>query len=260
MRRPVPARCAPDPDRSLTRRSSLAGRTSLRSPPEFGVARFTGGQERAFDQDDLVARFPRAGDRQSGSRRTPAARLWPEASRRPADGLAGSVAHARTPGTRAGVTNASQTATLETEICGQRLSTLRAANEPQRRWNRLSRSTTDAASRGNVVLFCAVGNPAGWQDFLVVDAVPPNWSPRSNSLFIREIARYSLILEQLEDRRAAKNVTKRRLWNWTPQNGAGNLLIRFREVYAGEQGILEQSRLGRRANRRAPASSEILEG
>jgi hypothetical protein len=40
-----------------------------------------------------------------GSRRTPAARLWPQASRRPADGLAGSVAHTRTPGACASVTN-----------------------------------------------------------------------------------------------------------------------------------------------------------
>ena len=97
-------------------------------------------------------------------------------------------------------------------------------------------------------------------DFLVVDPVLRNRSPRANSLFIREIARYSLILEQLEDRRAAKNVTKRRLWNWSRRNGTGNLLIRFREICAGEQGSLEQPRFGRRANRRAPASPEILEG
>jgi hypothetical protein len=76
----------------------------------------------------------------------------------PADGLAGSAAQGRTPGASAGVTNdplltrlssgdelihpirtgssvevrtrtytVSQTATLETEICGQRLSTARAA-------------------------------------------------------------------------------------------------------------------------------------
>jgi hypothetical protein len=63
------------------------------------------GQDSAFDPDDLVARFSRTGDRQGGSRRTPAARLWPEASRRPADGLAGSMAHARTPGASASVTN-----------------------------------------------------------------------------------------------------------------------------------------------------------
>ena len=104
--------CPPDgrqrarhPDRSPTRRASLAGRTSLRSPSDFRVDRFAGGQERAFDPDDPVARFPRAGDRQGGSRRTPAARLWSQASRRPADGLAGSVAHARTPGASAGVRN-----------------------------------------------------------------------------------------------------------------------------------------------------------
>ena len=38
----------------------------------------------------------RAGDRQGGCRRTPPTRLWPQASRRPADGMAGSMAQART--------------------------------------------------------------------------------------------------------------------------------------------------------------------
>jgi hypothetical protein len=51
-----------------------------------------------------------------------------------------------------------QTATLETEFCGQRLSSPRATNEPQRRWNRLGRLTTDATSLGNTVLFCDGGN------------------------------------------------------------------------------------------------------
>jgi hypothetical protein len=110
--------------------------------------------------------------------------------------MAGSVAHARTAAASAGVTNDPpllfclpatnrstrsepaqsvevrtpravrirapvgtwQTATLETEFCGQRLSTARAANEPQRRWNGLGRPTTAATSRGNVVLFCRLGN------------------------------------------------------------------------------------------------------
>jgi hypothetical protein len=152
---------ARDPDLSPSRRASLAGRTSLRSPSDFRVNRFARGQERAFDQDDLVARFPRSGDRQGGSRRTPAARLWSQASRRPADSVAGSVAHARTPGASAGVTNLPQTGTLETEICGQRLSTARAANGARRRPKRLSRPTDAAASRGNVVLFCGVGNHSG---------------------------------------------------------------------------------------------------
>src|SRR5271167_708073 len=57
-------------------------------------------------------------------------------------------------------TNPSQTATLETEICGQRLSTARAVNEPRRRSKRLRRPTVAAASRGNVVLFCGGGNHA----------------------------------------------------------------------------------------------------
>ena len=56
------------------------------------------------------------------------------------------------------VTNSSQTATLETEICGQRLSTARAANEPRRRSERLSRPTAGTASRGNVLPFCGGGN------------------------------------------------------------------------------------------------------
>src|SRR6266853_1534396 len=55
---------------------------------------------------------------------------------------------------RVHVTNPSQTATLETEFCGQRLSTARAANEPRRRSRRLSRPTAATASRGNVAPFC----------------------------------------------------------------------------------------------------------
>src|SRR5271157_514704 len=58
------------------------------------------------------------------------------------------------------VTNPSQTATLETEICGQRFSTARAANEPRRRSKSPSRPTAAAASRGNVVLFYGRGNHA----------------------------------------------------------------------------------------------------
>jgi hypothetical protein len=69
-------------------------------------------------------------------------------------------------------------------------------------------------------------------DFLVVDAVRPNRSPRANSLFIREIARYLLILEHLEDRRAAENVRKRRPRNGVVRNGTANLFVRFREICA----------------------------
>jgi hypothetical protein len=110
--------------------------------------------------------------------------------------MAGSVAHARTAAASAGVTNDPpllfclpatnrstrsepaqsvevrtpravriraavgtwQTATLETEFCGQRLSSARAAHKPQRRWNGLGRPTNAAASRGNVVPFCGLGN------------------------------------------------------------------------------------------------------
>jgi hypothetical protein len=46
-----------------------------------------------------------------------------------------------------------QTATLETEFCGQRLSTARTVNEPPRPWSRLRRPTAGAASRGKVALF-----------------------------------------------------------------------------------------------------------
>jgi hypothetical protein len=35
---------------------------------------------------------------------------------------------------------------------------LGAANEPQTRWDRLGRPTTAAVSRGNIVLFCGLGN------------------------------------------------------------------------------------------------------
>jgi hypothetical protein len=51
-----------------------------------------------------------------------------------------------------------QAATLETEFCGQRLSTASAANEPRRRSERLSRPTAATVSRGNVLLFCGGGN------------------------------------------------------------------------------------------------------
>src|SRR5271165_1296886 len=54
----------------------------------------------------------------------------------------------------------SQTATLETEICGQRPLAARAANEPRRRSKSLSRPTAAAVSRRNVVLFCSGGNHA----------------------------------------------------------------------------------------------------
>src|SRR6202042_1028947 len=49
-------------------------------------------------------------------------------------------------------------AALETEICGQRLWTACATNEPRGRSERLSRRTAAAVSRGNVLLFCAGGN------------------------------------------------------------------------------------------------------
>jgi hypothetical protein len=59
---------------------------------------------------------------------------------------------------KSGAVGTWQTATLETEFCGQRLSTTRAANESRRRSKRPSRPTAAAASRGNVALFCGPGN------------------------------------------------------------------------------------------------------
>ena len=66
---------------ALRRRPSLAGRASVRPMPDFGVARFARGQERPFDPHDPIPRFPCARYRQSGGRRTPAARLRSQASR-----------------------------------------------------------------------------------------------------------------------------------------------------------------------------------
>jgi hypothetical protein len=59
---------------------------------------------------------------------------------------------------KSGAVGTWQTATLETEICGQRLSTTRAANESRRRSKRPSRPTAAAGSRGNVAPFCGGGN------------------------------------------------------------------------------------------------------
>jgi hypothetical protein len=59
-----------------------------------------------------------------------------------------------------------QTATLEPEFCGQRLSTAHAPDKLQRRWNGLGRRTSTAASRGNVVLFCGLGNHVGLRGLL----------------------------------------------------------------------------------------------
>jgi hypothetical protein len=67
---------------------------------------------------------------------------------------------------KSGAVATSQTATLETEFCGKRLSSPRATNEPQRRWNRLGGLTTDATSLGNTVLFCDGGNQVGLRGLL----------------------------------------------------------------------------------------------
>ena len=65
------------------------------------------------------------------------------------------------------VTNPSQTATLETEICGQRLSTARAANEPRRRSKKLSRPTAAPQAAGMSCYSVAEEIMPGRADFLV---------------------------------------------------------------------------------------------
>jgi hypothetical protein len=50
------------------------------------------------------------------------------------------------------------TATLETEFCGQRLSTPGTPNQPRRRWKGLGKPTAATANRGNVVLFYGLAN------------------------------------------------------------------------------------------------------
>jgi hypothetical protein len=74
-------------------------------------------------------------------------------------------------------------------------------------------------------------------DFLVVDAVSLKWSPRSNSLFIREIARYLLILEQLEDRRAAKNVDKTPTFELESPEWNREFIAKNQGNLRGEQGL-----------------------
>ena len=66
--------------------------------PDFGVARLARGQDRPFDPHDPVARIPCPRHRQGGGRRTSAARLRSQASRRSSDGLARPMAGARARG------------------------------------------------------------------------------------------------------------------------------------------------------------------
>ena len=49
---------ARDPDRCLSRRPSLAGRTSVRSGPDPGSIGYARSQDRAFDPDDIIAGVP----------------------------------------------------------------------------------------------------------------------------------------------------------------------------------------------------------
>ena len=80
----------------------------------------------------------------------------------------GSSVEVRTPKGRpkSGAVGTSQTATLETEFWGRRLSTPEAANGPQRPRNGHGRPTTGAASPGNIGLFCGLGNHVGLRGLL----------------------------------------------------------------------------------------------
>jgi hypothetical protein len=82
----------------------------------------------------------------------------------------------------------------------------------------------------------------GRADFVVVDAVLRNRSPRANSLFIREIARYLLILEQLEDRRAAEKHEKTPTLEWSCSERNSEFISTIQGNLRGEQGTC--SRLG----------------
>jgi hypothetical protein len=88
--------------------------------------------------------------------------------------FSGARSDSRSPPVRA--TNPSQTATLEMEICGQRLSTANAANAPRRRPKRLSRPTDAAQAAGMSCYSAAEEITPVCADFLVADAVQRNWS------------------------------------------------------------------------------------
>ena len=152
----MPARCPPTRAILIEAATRIAGWTHFSPiPPDVGVEGVAGRQDCAFDPDDPAARLPRAGDRQGGSRRMPATRLWSQASRRPADGLAGSVEGARTPSARAGVRNDPP---LLWADCVEPYSNSRRVDEP--------RVDETAAIIGAVVERCARGDIALTEIFI----------------------------------------------------------------------------------------------
>ncbi len=153
--------------------------------PDFGVARLARGQDRPFDPDDPVARLPCPEHRQGRDRRSPAAGLRSQASRRPSDGLARPMAGARARGAGARISTTgrlalcttgsstrcregygrvnglAQTAALETEICGQRLWARRAEKGPLNPRNPAAETGSIRTGHGNVGLFPTLGNHVG---------------------------------------------------------------------------------------------------
>ena len=103
-------RCgAPDANQSARgshrcppRRPSLARRTDDRFEPHDRVHRCPREEDRTLDPPDDVARLPFSGPRQSGDRRTAAARLRRQAADGPSDRMVGSVVRARSQGARIG--------------------------------------------------------------------------------------------------------------------------------------------------------------
>jgi hypothetical protein len=93
----------------------------------------------------------------------------------------------------------------------------------------------------------------------VVNAVSPNWSPQSNSLFIREIARYLLILEQLDDRRAAKNVDKTPAFELESPEWNREFIAKIQGNLRGEQGLAAARFEQHSRSEKALTSQEILE-
>jgi hypothetical protein len=92
-----------------------------------------------------------------------------------------------------------------------------------------------------------------------VEAVLRNQSRVANSLFIREIARYSLIPEQLEDRRAAKNVDKTPACELESPEWNREFIAKIQGNLLGEQGLAAARFEHRSPIGKAPTSQEILE-
>jgi hypothetical protein len=180
----------------VSRRILLARRTDERFEPHVRIHRRAREEDRALDSHDAIALLSFTGPRQGGDRRTAVSQFWRQTLDGPSDGLAGSMVRARSLGAHAGLietrsphplstatsliprlgrrapyptviaSRGAPTRIWETEFCGQRLSTAHAADKPQRRWNEFGRPTSTATSRGNVVLFCGLGNHADLRGLL----------------------------------------------------------------------------------------------